>query len=195
MTRSAMLEKNKFNPLLPWLWFWLVFYVINTPARFGQWNQTWNTVVSLISRRTDLSRLLGLPSIVEFVPSIALSLGVLTIFIPKARAALLKRQYSLVDPPEMTVISEIKDFLHNYVPAIKITFSLKPGVLAFVYPLGYRTTAVAIFSGFIKLWRSDRPAAEAVLLHEIAHYVHGDALIVGAGSALFTNVPSSSKNT
>ena len=51
-----------------------------------------------------------------------------------------------------------------------------------MYPLGYRSAALAVFAGLIKLWCSDRQAAEAVLLHEIAHYRSGDTHIIGTGS-------------
>jgi hypothetical protein len=54
----------------------------------------------------------------------------------------------------------------------------------FIYLAGYRRANLALPPGFLKLWRLDRKAAEAVLLHEIAHYRRGDTLLVGTGSLL-----------
>ncbi len=63
---------------------------------------------------------------------------------------------------------------------------LRSDELAFTYPLSHRTSAIAVFGSLVKLWRKDREAAEAVLLHEIAHCCQGDVLIVGAGSLFVT---------
>ncbi|NJL50139.1 MAG: M48 family metalloprotease [Leptolyngbyaceae cyanobacterium SM2_5_2] len=48
--------------------------------------------------------------------------------------------------------------------------------------MGYRKSAIAIFGGLVKLWRSDPEAGRAILLHELGHCRHGDVLMIGAGS-------------
>ena len=178
--------------LPPWLWFWLVIYAISLPNLVASWQQS----LAAIPSPTDLqpeavggSTILvwvvpTLASAAELTPSVALFLGVLAIFLPWTRAAYLRRTYRLTDQsPQSPALNEIEEYLGNHAPGIQVrTNLLRTDQLAFVYPLGYRRTAIALFGGLVKLWRSDREAAEAVLLHETAHYRYGDALIVGAGS-------------
>jgi len=85
-------------------------------------------------------------------------------------------------------LKDIAGFVHEHAPEIEVKGNLlRTDHLAFVYPLGYRKRAMALFGGVVRLWRSDRKAAEAVILHEVAHGRNGDVLIVGAGS-LFTTL-------
>lgn len=80
---------------------------------------------------------------------------------------------------------EIQSFVLVHLSQARISVNLKRfDQFAITYPLGYRTSVVAVFGGLALLWKKDRPAAEAILLHEIAHCKQGDVLIVGAGSLL-----------
>ncbi len=63
---------------------------------------------------------------------------------------------------------------------------LRSAPLAFVYPRGYGRSSLALFGGLVVLWRADRPAAEAVLHHELAHHDRGDVAILGVGSLFET---------
>ncbi len=73
--------------------------------------------------------------------------------------------------------------MKEYAPGVEVKVNLKRAdQVAFTYATGYRQSAIAIFGGLVKLWRSDREAGRAVLLHELGHCRHGDVLMVGAGS-------------
>jgi hypothetical protein len=77
----------------------------------------------------------------------------------------------------------METFLQQHAPGIHIkTNMLRTDQLAFVYPRGYHKTGIALFGSLFRLWRSDRQTAEAILLHEVAHCRHGDALVIGVGS-------------
>lgn len=178
--------------LPPWLWVWLAVYAITFPGVVRTWQQSFST---LLGEQDVSAEILGglpvltqtatrLASVAEVVPSFALTLGILTIFIPWTRRRYLERRFRLSEQPVVSpALGEIEIFLEKHAPGIEIRPNLlRTDQLAFVYPLGYRKTAIAVFGGLIKLWRSDRDVAEAVLLHETAHYRQGDTLIVGAGS-------------
>ncbi|HLI07809.1 MAG TPA: M48 family metalloprotease [Ktedonobacteraceae bacterium] len=84
-------------------------------------------------------------------------------------------------PPDLVA------FVRHAAPDLQIKTNLRRSDRqAFIYPLRYRKAAIAIFRPIVLLWYNERKRAEAkaILLHEIAHYQHGDALVVGEGSFL-----------
>ncbi|MGA7669912.1 MAG: hypothetical protein WBW04_05795 [Nitrolancea sp.] len=109
--------------------------------------------------------------------------AILTIAVPYIRKSYLEWRFRLKPVPDFPLLDEVQEFVRLYAPNIQLRANLiRPSPLAFVYPLGYRSTAIALFGGFFKLWRADREAAESILLHEIGHYRKGDVHIIGAGS-------------
>jgi Zn-dependent protease with chaperone function len=151
------------------------------------WERIWQSIRLLKPNPADilpLGYLLNFSIVLEAVPLLAVFVGVLTIFVPKIRTARLERQFRLSAPPQkIAVMQEICDFIYQNAPRIVVRANLQRfDQLAFAYPVGYQKAAIALFGGFIKLWRMDQKAAQAVLLHEIAHYRQGDVMIVGAGS-------------
>jgi Zn-dependent protease with chaperone function len=108
--------------------------------------------------------------------------------IPQLRRHYIERKIHFV-PPALSMplgkqLIEIEDFVKSHAPDLKVQVNLnRPGRL-WIYLNGYRTATLAIFYGFVMLWKTDREAAEAVLLHEIAHYRRGDALFIGPASFL-----------
>ena len=161
----------------PWLWFWLILYFLSIPGQIRFYTP-------IVEDLFSLNDLFGLVNVPGLLPSFVLFIGVLLIFFPTLRASYLERRFQLVEPDQSSpTLIEMKAFLEQHVPGIHIkTNMLRTDQLAFVYPLGYRNTGIALFGGLFKLWHSDRKTAEAVLLHEAAHCRHGDVLIVGAGS-------------
>ncbi|MEA5453052.1 hypothetical protein VB780_31060 [Leptolyngbya sp. CCNP1308] len=178
------------NVVPPWLWFWLiVFFVLLLPYYVAVWirniQQLFQTPAAGIDPVTDAAyRILGLAGLLELVPSLALFIGILALLRPSIRTNRLEQKYKLKPAgPTTPVMVEILEFIHHHAPGIEVRANrLRFDQTPFVYPLGFRTTAIAIFGQLVKLWQADRPAAEAILLHELAHYRHGDALIIGAGS-------------
>ncbi len=178
------------NVVPPWLWFWLiVFFGLLLPYYLAVWirnlQELFQTPTAGIDPVTDAAdRILGLVGLLELVPSLALCLGILALLRPSLRGNRLEKEYNLKPAGSTTpVMAEMLEFIHHHAPGIEVRANrLRFDQSSFVYPLGFGKTAIAIFGQQVKLWRSDRPAAEAILLHELAHYRHGDALIIGAGS-------------
>jgi Zn-dependent protease with chaperone function len=174
--------------LPPWLWFWLVTYLLSVPT---QVNLIWMPILGDVFSRqshpggalSPFSFFFRFANFAELAPLLLVALGVITIFTPRRRIRHIQQAYGLTVPPDIPVVKEISEFLSNYAPGIAMRANLlRTDQLAFIYPLNYRTTAIALFGGIVKLWRQDRQAAEAILLHEIAHYRQGDALVIRAGN-------------
>jgi hypothetical protein len=173
----------------PWLWLWIVFYMMSLPQVFSLWQRLINDLLFYQEPSPEVTGsafffLARLGNLMEFIPSFALFLGTVSLLIPTLRKTWLERKFNLSDPPTSSLgITEIVHFIQTHAPGISIKVNpTEFSEYAFIYSLGYRKAAIAVFAPAIKLWRSDRSAAEALLLHEIAHYNHGDAFIVGAGS-------------
>jgi Zn-dependent protease with chaperone function len=185
--------KQSFNFLPPWLWLWLVGVALYLPEAISETRTLLNSLymdarnlgesgypVSGIQHQDPLRWFRYLP---DLIATTIVLVGILTVLVPHARAAYLQRRFRMEDTATSLAIKEIGDFVHENAPGIRIKSNLlRTDQLAFVYPLGYRSTGLAVFGGLVRLWRSDRKAAEATVLHEIAHYRNGDVLIVGAGS-------------
>jgi hypothetical protein len=173
----------------PWLWLWIVFYVTYLPQMFGLWRKLLNDLLFYQGPSQEVTGsafffLAKLGNLLEFIPSFSLFLGVASLLIPTLRKTSLENKFNLNDLPASTTgINEIVHFLQIHAPGIQVKVNpTEFSEYAFVYSLGFRKAAIAVFAPTIKLWRSDRAAAEALLLHEVAHYNNGDAFIVGAGS-------------
>jgi Zn-dependent protease with chaperone function len=179
--------------LPPWLWFWLAFYTVNFPGRLSSWKSLWNTIIGREVSPTPLATrvdfLLRIPALFELMLSLALFAGFIAVIAPHIRTRLVERRFALTEASVgVPALDEIRVFVENHAPGMRLKSNLLRGdAVAFAYPLGYHTSAIAVFGPLIRLWRADRQAAEAVLLHEIAHAYQGDALIVGTGS-LFEQV-------
>lgn len=178
---------NKCQALPPWLWAWFILYIYSLPYLFEQWQGYYTNLFT-----NKEARFLGieayafpLSSLLEFIPSVVLFSGTLTVFAPYLRKYYIERKYYLTENyTRIPAIVEIEEFIKKYAPdiVIKANFTRFIDGNTFVYPLGYRKTAIAIPSKLIKSWRADREGTEAILLHETGHYRNGDALILGAGS-------------
>lgn len=173
----------------PWLWLWIVFYVTYLPQVFSLWQKLFNDLLFYQEPSQEITGsafffLARLGNLLEFIPSFALFIGTISLLIPTLRKTSLERKFNLSDPPmSSSGINEIVHFIQTHAPGIHVKVNpTEFSQYAFVYSLGYRKAAIAVFAPVIKLWRSDRAAAEALLLHEVAHYNNGDAFIVGAGS-------------
>lgn len=178
----------------PWLWLWIIFYISSLPRIFSQWQKIFNDFFyyqepSSAITGTDFFFLLRLTNLLELIPAMALFFSILSLPIPTLRKTLLENKYKLnkYEPTSIPAVIEISNFIHLHAPGIKIKANpTNFDESAFVYSLGYRKAAIAILAPLIRLWRSDRSMAESILLHEVAHYNHGDAFIVGAGSLFRT---------
>jgi Zn-dependent protease with chaperone function len=188
---TSKVSKAAQDVLPPWLWFWLGASLLLTflagPASWLGEGVVLFAGYPELGTQLPIFRTVGLAFV---LPAAVIFAGAATVALPWVRAAYLERRFGLKEPASQTPkLKEISDFVHRYEPDLEIKVNLaRPNQLAFVYPLGYRKSALGVFGGLIILWGQERTTAESILLHEIGHRRHGDVLIVGAGSLLTTFV-------
>ncbi|MEH2240998.1 hypothetical protein [Nostoc sp.] len=180
------LKKQIFASVVPpWLWFWLIIYLISLPTNFSNWIRRFMDIFTYQNPSSDITgspfyALLGITDFFEFIFPITLLIGTVSLLFPNQTAKKYEKQQNL---KVRAIQPEIIKFLHKYAPRIHVRFSLKSNKnLANVYTLDYGKVAIAIFVEMVKLWQKDQPTAKATLLHELGHYLSGDAFIIGAGS-------------
>lgn len=91
-------------------------------------------------------------------------------------------RFKLAPYDQRVVMTEMQRFVEAYDPSIRLRVSLRADQMARIYPVGWRSARIAVFRPLTVLWHRDRRAAQAILLHEVAHRRHGDQLIMGLGS-------------
>ncbi len=183
------------SSLLPvWLWFWLGVYIITLPKLISYMIYLFQDLIAQyytwlveIGGENSFFEFLRVINLYEIAAYIVVLIGVVSIFFPRVRGKIIEKKYKLAARDENPAIQEITAFTQQYVPHIQVKVNLlRTDLSAITYPLGFRKPALGVFGKLIMLWRSDRKAAEAILLHEIAHIRQGDFLVLGAGSLFET---------
>ena len=178
------------GPLPPWLWVWAAALVALVPQLVGD---AWRTVATFREWVIPPFGLeLWLPAVFlvlllfQNLPALVFLAGIAAALLPGRRAARIERRFGLVPLADRGgAAAEIAAFVAAEAPGLELRLNARRmAPLAFVYPLGPRRSALAVFGGLLKLWRGDRASAQAVLLHEIAHQRQGDPAIIGIGSFL-----------
>jgi hypothetical protein len=173
--------------LPPWMLLLLIGFAVSVPATAQYWRQyiadlTGGGAYSadVISRPSFV--LLRLDAMVQFVPTVVMVIGLLAVALPRVRAVIVERRLGLTEQ-RRPVIIQIEDFLREHGATVEVRCNLvRQDRLARIYPAGWRRARLAVFGPFVALWRRDQPAAQAVLLHEVAHMRTGDQLFLGLGS-------------
>src|SRR5438876_1518801 len=193
-------ETARSGVLPPWLWFWLISYIAGFSALFNSKKSNFLILFSENDGTTSIAytfveRWLSAGIILN---DLVLFIGVLIVFLPWLRTLFLERRYELTTIAALPAITaritlqtldEVSNFIREYAPDVIIKYSVvRLQSYAFVYPIGYRRAGIALSAPLLALWRKDRPTAQAILLHEIAHYRHGDTFVIGEGSLLETVV-------
>lgn len=173
--------------LPPWMLLWLLGAAFSTPAAVQGWRQYFLDLTGGGAYGADVVAtpsfgLLHLLALVQLVPSVVIAVGLCAVAFPQLRAMVVERRLRLTEQ-RRPVTAEIEDFLREHDANVEVRCNLaRQDRLARIYPVGWRRARLAIFGPFVALWRRDRPAAQAVLLHEVAHLRTGDHLFLGLGS-------------
>ena len=201
-TDSVRTEAGRITPgAPPWLWAWVVLFLWNFPNLWTAWRSSFGQI-ALIRESTARLReqfpdagygrleFLSYPSVLlDFLPSAALLLGLAVALFPMVRGRLVEKRYHVTDLPRDDhrmgpAIHEIDAFIQTHAPGLNVMWSKDLSLSGpFVFPTGYRRSAIAINPKFLIWWKQDPEAAQAVLLHELGHYHRGDGAIIGVGSA------------
>ncbi len=183
----------------PWLWLWLIGdLAVLIPAEVSNERQQ----IALYTGHGDITpqvtagtpyTLLLLFTILSGMTYLIFAAGVIGTMFPHLRGRLVERRFGLAEDPgaaehlgiaEDPGLEEMRDFVGQHDPSIQLRATARDDQMARIYPVGWRAARIAVFRPLLELWRRDREAAQAILLHEVAHRRHGDQLVVGLGSPL-----------
>ncbi|MDQ1292718.1 MAG: hypothetical protein QG608_598 [Actinomycetota bacterium] len=168
--------------LPPWSWLYLLGLTFAVPGWVGNLTDRYEgyDYLSRVTHFPDQVKLLVVP---WAMPMVFLIVGALTVALPGVRRRWVERQYHLSIRPEGDARA-IQDFVDQYASGVEVVLSGDGGRYARIYPVGPRRARLGVFAPFLQLWKQDRAAAQAVLLHELAHRRQGEHLLLGLGSPL-----------
>ncbi|MEV6866409.1 M48 family metalloprotease [Streptosporangium subroseum] len=179
--------------LPPWLWlYFLGILAPSVPQAVESFQNNADGMAALVGRlAANVQRagtaVLTATGILEFLPALLLLAGIAGVLFPGARGRWAERRHRLL-PSDEPVIGEMAAFARHHAPAAELRLGERHDRLARVYPVGWREARVAVYPPLVRLWAEDRQAAQAVLLHEVAHLRQGDHLIVGLASPFVWSV-------
>jgi hypothetical protein len=191
----------------PWLWLWLIgdlAVLVPAEVSYGSY------LITLLTGHGDISpqvtsgtsyKLLLLFTIVAGLTCGALAVGVIATMFPGLRGRWVERRYPDADwdVPDasadgeaagawaawvQSALAQMQEFVDQHDPSIRLRAVTGGDQLAGVYPAGWRSARIAVFTPLFPLWDQDRAAAQAILLHEVTVRRHGDQFVVGLGSPL-----------
>lgn len=182
-SRPALAELT----LPPWLWAWLVAGLLLglLPAQISRLPASLAVFFGPLSSSRYIDR--GYVTTGRFFFIFALLIfggiaaGAAAAMFPHLRGRWVERRFGLASD-DRPVVAEMQRFVDSHDPSIRLRVSIRADQMARIYPVGWRRARIAVFRPLTVLWRRDRGAAEAILLHEVAHRRQGDQLIVGLGS-------------
>ncbi|RFA26271.1 hypothetical protein CAI21_17490 [Alkalilimnicola ehrlichii] len=176
----------------PWLWIWIALFIWRAPDWFSHFRGSIRALLSIPYTgelySSGFSRLVLTPTILEALPTATLALAIIALLFPQLRARWVERRYALAELSKdypSAAVREVQTFIHERAPRVEIKWQLAESRrIARVYPTRYTNDTLAIFGGLLRVWRRNRPAGEAILLHELAHHRHRDAILMGVASPL-----------
>ncbi|GAA4587599.1 hypothetical protein GCM10023194_37030 [Planotetraspora phitsanulokensis] len=173
--------------LPPWLWLYFLGVLAPSVPQAVEGLQDdvdgMATLVGYLAANVQRAgvAILTTAGILEFLPALLLLAGILGVLLPGPRGRWAERRHRLL-PSDDPVIGEMTAYVRRHAPAAGLRLGERDDRLARVYPMGWRRARVAVYPPLVRLWSRDREAAQAVLLHEVAHLRQGDHLIVGLAS-------------
>ena len=171
----------------PWLWVWLIGdLAVLIPGQISdeRYQFAEYTGHGDIPGRLTAGipyKLLLLFGIIAALTYVVLAAGAVAALFPQLRGRWVERRFRLARD-DRDVITEMQGFVSQYDPSIQLRVAISSQQVARIYPAGWRAARIAVFLPLVALWHHDRRAAQAVLLHEVAHRRHGDQFVVGLGS-------------
>jgi len=169
-------------PVPAWSWLYLLGLVVGLPGWGRDLKNRYDDYESL-SGPAHLGAPVKLLLVAWAVPVALLTVGALTVALPGVRRRWVERRFHLTVRPEGEALA-IQEFVDRHSHGVEVMLSGDGGRYARIYPVGLRRARLGVFAPFIRLWQQDRAAAEAVLLHELAHRRQGEHLVLGLGSPL-----------
>ncbi|MDQ1289400.1 MAG: hypothetical protein QG622_2966 [Actinomycetota bacterium] len=185
MTGVASSAGRRATALPPWL---LVYAALTVAFVLpGQVTGLQDGVAQIEAARAEaaLSGVRGVEAywlllVAQAVPPVSLVIGLAYVVFPGLRRRMVEHRHPLT-PSSGAGPAEMQNFVDRHATRVEVCLTTRPAGLARVYPKGFRRARIAVSPGFLHLWDDDRPAAEATLLHEIAHRRQGEHLLAGVG--------------
>jgi Zn-dependent protease with chaperone function len=166
----------------PWLLGYVVLAVIFVvPGQLSALRSDWAEVSAAQADSVIGADLVRLLLIAAAVPPVTLIVGLVTVALPSLRCRRVEKACHPI-PPGNGVQQDIQRFVARYTTDVDVRLVPGPGGLARIYPTTLRRARIVVHPPLLRLWFQDRAAAEAILLHEIAHRRQGEHLWVGVGS-------------
>jgi len=172
----------------PWLWLYLGLAATRVvPNAVNSLREDW-AQFDMVG--TDIPEIapLRLLLVAEAVPMVFLALGLIGVALPGLRRRWVEWRVSAAPPtggehdPKHQMLADVQRFVDRHARGVEIRVTAVAGGHARIYPVSWRRARILLYGGFPKLWAQQRPMAEAVILHEIAHRRQGEHLIAGLGS-------------
>lgn len=176
------------DPMMPpWPWLWLVGYLLaDMPMQIARLRAAFDSystpgvMPALLTSHTTLTvqRLVGPLGV---VPYAVVVVSVIALMFPHLRGRWVEWRLGLTSD-DRPIMTEMRRFVEARDPSIQLRVTIRADHMARIYPASWRHARIAVFRPLAALWRRDREAAQAILLHEIAHRRQGDQLVAGLGS-------------
>lgn len=170
----------------PWLWVWLGGYLLATmPLEISNFRRGYTSFgpggVLTAGVGNGVVTVERLTLIFDLLIYAVILAGAVAAMFPHLRGRWVERRFKLASD-DRSVMTEMQRFVGSHDPSISLRVTIRSDQMARIYPVGWRSARIAVFRPLPVLWRRDREAAQAILLHEVAHRRQGDQLIVGLGS-------------
>jgi hypothetical protein len=171
----------------PWLWLWLGGYLLaDMPMQIARLRASIDSysnpgvMPALLTSHTTLTvqRLAGPLGV---LPYAVVMVSVVALMFPHLRGRWVEWRFGLTSD-DRPVMTEMQRFVDARDPSIRLRVTIRADHMARIYPTGWRHARIAVFRPLAALWHRDRQAAQAILMHEIAHRRQGDQLMAGLGS-------------